>query len=199
MNAMELFLKDGRSAAVFYCGQCRIVHPSEAEANQCCAPYRCDKCGHETPRYHTRCDACRRIVEAEAERVRFEKAEKLTAWDGFIYRDGTGRDGYSQSLEDFYDYWECDHDDGDEFPQYVWACKANHFVNADVSDITERMADEAYEDWEPDTLDGLEELKAAIDKFNEANADVCSYQPDYTKAILLTPPELFAAIKPTNV
>jgi hypothetical protein len=50
---------------------------------------------------------------------------------------------------------------------------------------TERMADTAWEDWDPDSLHWLEELKAALEKFNEANAAVCSYFPDYTKAVLV--------------
>ena len=185
MNATELFLKEGKSAGVFYCEKCRFIHRTSAEADQCCQPYKCDKCGKEIERYRTRCNACRNAADEEVERVRFEKAEKLTAWDGWVFSEGIGRDGYSHSLSDFYDNWADEHDEGGVPPKYVWACKATHFVRADVSDITERMADDAYEDWEPDTLNGLVELKAALDKFNEVNADVCSYRPDYTKAILL--------------
>jgi hypothetical protein len=67
----------------------------------------------------------------------------------------------------------------------VWSCKKNHFAVADVSDITERICDNAYEGFDPDDLNGLDELKAAIEKFNDANKDVVSYEPDYGLAILL--------------
>ena len=112
-------------------------------------------------------------------------AKKKKEWDGWVYLEGTGRDGYSESLSDFWDNWESDHEEGDEKPAYVWACKKNHFAVADVSDITERIADNGYEDFDVDTLDGLDELKAAIEKFNDANKEVVSYEPDYGVAILL--------------
>jgi hypothetical protein len=104
---------------------------------------------------------------------------------GWVYLDGTGRDGYSESVEDFWENWENDADESAEKPKYVWACQENHFAVADVSDITERIADNGYEDFDSETLDGLDELKAAIEKFNEANKDVVSYEPDYGIAILL--------------
>jgi len=88
-------------------------------------------------------------------------------------------------VEAFWDNWECEADDDDEKPKYVWACKKNFFAVADVSDITERIADNGYEDFDPDDLNGLDDLKAAIEKFNEANKDVVSYEPDYGVAILL--------------
>ena len=186
MNATELYLKEGKSAGVFYCEKCRNVAGSQHLAEQCCKNYLCSKCGKDTgSRSWLVCDACRAADEVAKERARFEKAEKLSAWDGLVYLEGTGRDGFSDSLSDFYDNWADDHDEGGELPKYVWACKANHFVNAAVSDITERMCDYAYEDFDPETLDGLDELKSALQKFNEANAAVCSYGPDYSKAILL--------------
>lgn len=186
MNATELYLKDGKSAGIFYCEKCRCVAGSQVLAEQCCKDYLCSKCGKDVgSRSWLVCDACRAADEIAKEHERFEKAEKLTTWDGWVYLEGIGSEGFSQSLSDFYDNWADEHDEGGELPKYVWACKVNHFVNADVSDITDRMADEAYEDWDADTLDGLDELKAALAKFNEVNAAVCSYQPDYSKAILL--------------
>lgn len=188
MNATELHLKDGKSAGIFFCAKCRHVAGSQHLAEQCCNNYLCSKCGKDVgSRMWLVCEPCRDAADLEKERERFEKSEKLTEWNGWVYLEGTGREGFSESLSDFYDNWADDHDEGGELPKYVWACKANHFVRADVSDITERMCDDAYEDFEPDTLNGLDELKAALDKFNEVNAAVCSYQPDYSKAILLNP------------
>ena len=103
----------------------------------------------------------------------------MTTWDGWIF---DGNDFY-ESVEDMLDMLD---GDGRESPEYVWSCKPDYFVKADVGDITEQMADRAYEDWDPETLNGLDELKVALDRFNEANKHVCSYSPDYSKAIILT-------------
>ena len=180
MNATELFVKEGKSAGIYFCGQCRCVSRTQAEAEQCCKPYACDKCGKEILRYHTRCDDCHNVERARVERERFDKAEKLTEWTGWVYCEGLGfRDGFFESIAEL--------SDEEGLPEYVWTCTPDHFVHADVSDITERIADQAYEDWDPDELNGLEELRAALDKFNEANKDAISYSPDYTKAVLLKP------------
>jgi len=187
MNATELYLKDGKPTHIFYCEKCRYISSSQELAEQCCKNYQCSQCGKDTgQRAWTICDDCRAANSAEKERERFEKAEKLSDWDGWVYLEGTGNDGYHQSLSDFYDNWADDHDEGGTLPEYVWSCRPNHFVRADVSDITERMDDEAYEDFDPETLNGLPELKAAIETFNAANASVCSYEPDYSKAILIS-------------
>lgn len=185
MNATELFHQDGKSAEIFYCGQCRIVARSKELAELCCAKRKCQRCGGEAPSGWLICDACRKLKEVEEEKERFEKAEKITKWDGWVFSEGHGyQDGYFESLSEFLD-WCQDEEIPESEVTYVWACKSNQFVNADVSDITERICDNAYEDFEPDCLNGLEELKAALEKFNEANACQLAYNPDYTKAVLI--------------
>lgn len=186
MNAIELYHQDGKSTGVFYCTNCRCVKPDKDAADKCCEPTKCQYCGKESGRqYYLACESCDYANQVKKESDRFEKAEKRTQWDGWVYLEGTGRDGYSESLSDFYDNWADDHDEGGELPEYVWACSKNHFAVADVSDITERIGDNAYEDFDTDDLNGLDDLKAAIEKFNEANNDVVSYEPDYKIAILL--------------
>ena len=74
---------------------------------------------------------------------------------------------------------------GLDIPEYLWTCEANHFVRVDVSDVTERLDDCSYEDWDPETLNGLEALKEALNAFCEANKDVVSYTPNFKKAVLL--------------
>ena len=187
MNTTELFHQDGRSAGVFYCGECRLVHRTKELTDQCCAPNKCSICGKDKERYYTKCPACLHLAELQKEQERFEKAEKLTKWDGWVYLEGTGSDGYSESVDAFIEDWEDNHDENEPLPAYVWTCEENHFVNASVEDITQQMADSAYEHWEPDSLKGLPELQTALDKFNEANKDAVSFQPDYKVALLLAP------------
>jgi hypothetical protein len=184
MNATELYLKDGRSARIFFCARCRCVAPTEDLAGKCCQNYHCQVCGKDTgERGWLVCNACRCRGEEVKEASRFARAEKLSQWDGWIYAEGVG-DEYFDCVETMLE--ACD-SDGLDAPEYVWACKENHFIQGAVSDITERVADEAYEGFDPDGLEGLDELKDAIEKFNKANKDVVSYSPDYTKALVLKP------------
>lgn len=183
MNATELYLKDGRAAGIFFCGECRIVHRDESLANQCCSPRFCTRCGvAEQPKYSLLCEPCARLASAERERERFEKAEKVEEWDGWVYCEGTGRDGYSESIEELLDLLE---DSGDPIPPYVWTCTAIPFAAVTIDEIKDRICDDAYEDFDADDLSGLDDLKEALDKFNQANEGVLSYQPDYTKAVLI--------------
>lgn len=188
MNATELYLKDGRFAGIFYCSECHLVKLTKDQADRCCEPTKCQYCGKESGRKHyLACESCERANQLKKEAERFDKAEKLTQWDGWVFLEGTGRDGHYESLSDFWDNWELEHYEADEKPKYVWTCKKIHFAVADVSDITERIADNGYEDFDTDDLNGLDDLKAAIEKFNEANKDVVSYEPDYKRAVILKP------------
>lgn len=186
MNATELYLKDGKSAGVFYCEKCRHVAGSQILADQCCKNYLCSRCGNDVgSRSWLICETCRHAADVEKELDRFNRAEKLTAWDGWVFLEGTGHDGFSESLSEFCDYWSDEYGEGAKLPEYVWACKVNHFVRATIDDIIGGMESEAPDDFDFDSLEGLHELESALEKFNQENSDVCSYSPDYSKAILL--------------
>lgn len=186
MNAIQLHFSDGKPAGVWYCSNCKCVARSQELAEQCCAPRKCSACGEPVrEQYRTLCEDCRKIDEETRERDRFSKAEKLAEWKGWVW-DPEGRgwklDGFSESVEEFLEYLE---DQEQEIPEYVWACKPVQFVHGELADITDKIIDNAYEDFDVNELDGLWELKAAIEKFNELNKDVVSYEPDYSKAVLL--------------
>lgn len=186
VNAIELFHKDGRSAGVWHCEKCRIVAPSQEQAEACCRPYKCTGCGAECERYHTLCRVCVEAKQEQQERERFDKAEKLTEWDGWVYSDGRGfQDGYFDSLDDFMEFVL---EEGIEPPNYVWACKSEAFACIDVDHVLEHIEQNGYDDFDSDTLKGIPELKAALNAFTEANKDVLSYTPDYSTAVLLTQP-----------
>ena len=183
---IELFHQDGKPAGVFYCAKCRSVKRTKAEADKCCEPSNCQYCGKESGRqYVTVCDTCKRANQIKYLANRFEKAKKLTEWEGWVYLDGTGNDGFSESLSSFWEDWDDNHTEDKEKPAYVWGCKRVQLVRADVSDITDRISDDADEDFDTSDMNGLEDLEMAIEKFNKANEDVVSYEPDYGVAILL--------------
>lgn len=189
MNATELFHQDGRTAGIFFCGECRNVARTEAAANQCCAPYKCTVCGTDVDRktYRTVCPPCEKAKREAAEKARFDAAEKLTEWDGWIMAEGIGyRDGFFQSVDELSEYVE---DDGDtEMPAYVWTCDPSYFCKLSIEEVTERLTEncDAYEDFSVDDMSGVKELEAAIDAFNAANTGVVSYQPNMKRALVLS-------------
>lgn len=179
MSAMELFQKDGKSAGIFYCSTCRCVAKTQGEAERCCQPYKCQKCGKECEKYWTICTECRKKEEAEKEQKRFDAATKIPAaeYSGWLYFTDKFYEGVEQLLED----------NPDDSPEWAWACTANHFARVDVDDTLQRIAEDedAYEDFDSSDLRGIDELTAAVDAFNKANEGVVSYSPDFTRAVML--------------
>jgi hypothetical protein len=179
MQAQELFLSTGKSAGVYYCTKCKLVRKTQAEAEDCCSPYKCQQCGTETERYYTICNSCLRKKEHAEELARFEKSEKLTSFCGWIFHN----DRFYESIGDMLN----DIDDDLDIPEYVWATTECHFVQLDICNVSELACntDSAYEDFDSSDLDGIDELKIAIDEFNKANYSHISYLVDYTKAVLV--------------
>jgi hypothetical protein len=104
-------------------------------------------------------------------------------WDGWVYSEGLGyQDGYFQDVESLLDHCVVDEI---QPPAYCWACNPIWFAHVDVGQVLDWINDGAYEDFDSDTLSGVEDLKAALEVFNAANKDVCSYEPNYSKAVLL--------------
>jgi hypothetical protein len=184
VNAIELHHADGRTAGVWYCEKCKCVSATKFAADECCLPRKC-ACGKECEPGWAICEECRESARLIREAQRFEKAEKLTEWDGHLFIDGFGSE-YFDDIDAIVCDWECG--DGDTPPAYAYACKKTPMVDRDSSDVVECI--EGYEDWDGE-LNGVEELEEAIQKFNKANADKYLLEPDYSKVILLDP-SLFA-------
>lgn len=189
MNAKELFHQDGKTAGVYYCGECRIVAKTREQADECCAPYKCAYCGCAVPRknYRTACADCIAANDEKKERERFEKAEKVEEWEGPVFCDAASyNEGFFPSLGELFDYFGCeanfDENGSEGIPAYVWTCRVIPFVSYDVGSIKESL--EGYEDWEGDT-DGDDELQAALDAWAEKNKGRVRWEPDYSRAVVL--------------
>jgi hypothetical protein len=187
-HAIELYHQDGHTAGIFYCSECRIVHLTKLAADRCHGTGKCEKCG-EVVRFGVVCSACQgqEFREKEQKRIAelFEKAEKIPAadHDGFVfYEKASHNNGYFESVEDFIEWTEYY---PEHRPAYVWSCESHPPRLADVSDVTESIISEMWEDADESDLYGVPELAAAIDAFNEANKDVQIYEPDFTKAVIL--------------
>lgn len=183
-EAIELFHQDGKPSGIFYCSTCRCVHVSKERAVECHGPRVCS-CGKPIEsRYASECPECDRRKWQEKiqkdELDRFEAATKIKASE-FTGDQAFWDDKYYDSVEDALDgYLKPDHR-----PEYIWAAKNQGLPKASLDDLIERVIEGAWEDADSDDLNGVEELQAAVDKFNEENAGVPVYMPDFTLAILI--------------
>lgn len=189
MNAKELYHADGTATGIFYCAQCRIVARSQHLAEECCKARVCPSCGGEVePKsFYNKCDPCIRREREDRELEKLHKAEKVTQWDGWVYRDGFGSmagggEGFAEDIASMLEW--CD-EEGCEYPDYVWTCAAIPFAQVSINDILERIVENGYEDFNCDDLEGVKALEAAIEIFNEANKAVVKYEPDYTRAVIV--------------
>lgn len=182
-EAIELYKRDGTSAGIFYCSECRIVFKTKEEAENCHGVRLC-ACGKTIERrFYSECDDCRRKIENEKastrERDRFEKATKIAAAEykgDKIFAD----DEYYDEIEDYLDAFEQSQE-----PEYVWACKNIGVPLASTESLYENLLEGMWEDADVNDLNGIDELEAAVKAFNEANRAIRVYEPDYDVAILV--------------
>lgn len=181
MKATELYLEGGKSAGIFFCGKCRIVHRTQTEAEACCVPPRC-QCGAEVEsRGWTTCRDCRDASAAKKEAERYAAAEKIKAadWPGPVWCDVNTNDGYFRTVDDLVEQF-----DAEERPAHVFVCTSRPVCWLDYYRIIEDATQEAYEDFDSDSLTGEAELTAAIDAFNEKNKDNVVWTADYSRAVV---------------
>ncbi len=130
------------------------------------------------------------VYHQKKDKEKFDKAEKIPAaeWYGPVYLEGTGwHEDYSSSVDDFLD-WLADDNENNETEQwhpYVWACDSFPTCHLDLDDIINNATEEAHENFEIHQLKGVEELREAIDKFNELNKEEVSWMPNFHKVIIL--------------
>ncbi len=144
MNAQELFLKDGASAKVWYCSECKIVAKNKEDADNCCKRNDCKYCGKIVERLHWLShDEC-------AESNRRKKTEKLDTWDGMVFYEGK----YFSGVEDLLEHLEIMEE---EIPDYVYVCKTDPFPKINIDHIIEKIKENSYENV-MDSVAGLENL-----------------------------------------
>ena len=183
-HAVELYKKDGTSAGIFFCSQCRIVHPTQAQAEWCHGERLCS-CGNKIKQGYSlrKCGECEtkefRAKEEAKENERFEEATKISESEyrgAHVYCG----DSYYESVEEAVDQFL----EGQE-PEYVWACRDHGIPTVDIEEATCNIIDNMWDDAEVSDLNGVEELEAALATFNEANKSIQIWEPDYSTAILV--------------
>lgn len=178
MEAFELLLPGGEASGIFACERCRDTsrgHRAREYAESCCTCARCGRpfdAAERKYRHGHMHDACSAAYRRERDAEREAKAEKVEAWDGWVYSEGGGgQDGYFRSLDEFVDHCESE----GIRPEFVWTADEVAFPGLDVGDILDDLAEAMnYED-AGDHIVGTEALKAAVDAFNAANAKSVSY------------------------
>jgi hypothetical protein len=198
LNGKQLFWGDGKPVMakgrngqqLWCCETCGSLKLDQESADKCCVcsycdqPIEQDKIGKGDYSYiHGKCSDER---EREREAARIEKAEKLDSWDGPVQWDGVRGgwgDGFFSSLDELIESLEDDDDDdGAELPEYVWCCKEAKRARISLSSVLENLAEDMYED-AADNFQGVDELQAAVDKFNELNKSVISWEPNYKRMV----------------
>lgn len=190
MNQQELFLASGKSAGVWYCGECRHVWKLQGDAANCC---KCSLCGEKIDKanvnhgdYQTMHGGCMDMHLAERRQQALDQAVEIVGYEGYVFLDGAGsHDGYFQSMDELLE-WAEDSDGDDEpelnLPEFVHTCIERPFRVVDVSHIVERFSADSFEEID-EHLIGLNELEAALDAFNAANRHLVSYDPDYRRKV----------------
>lgn len=187
-EAIELYKKDGATAGIFYCSECRCVYKTRDEADNCHGEKLC-ACGKKIERrFYAECDdfQSKRWNEEsrQKEAERLEKAKKISEKEytgTFVFGPD---DNYYEDIESAIDQYL----EGQE-PEYVWACKDIGVPKANAESIYENLLDNMWEDADHNDLNGVDELEAAVEAFNKANDSIHVWTPDYSTAVLVEPRE----------
>lgn len=185
MNAVELFHQDGRPAGVFFCHKCRAVKKDKADADSCCEPKICPKCGGDMGNYHAICSACWTLDRQAKENERMAKADKLEVWGGPVYHEGFGdNEWYFANLDELLDYAA---DNGyknepETLPEYVFVCNEIPFKCYSFGSFMEHTCDGMFEG-HMDFIKGEDSLKLAFKRFEAMNKELVSWDVDYTRAV----------------
>lgn len=185
MNAIQLIRPDsGQPADMWACGKCNRLCQCKEVVETCCSP--CRTCGKPPkPTGMGTCWECRSNEFAASERVRLanlaSKAKRDPEWSGWVFSDeySGGSDGFFDSPEEFMEQLNDDIDRDPDLgrPEFVWATVSRPIVNIGVDDVLGLITEDRPENWDESDLNGVDELKAAIDAFNAANPALM-YEPD---------------------
>ena len=154
------------------CSNCKQLWPQPDMAERCCVCEGCGKTKASREAGSRRCSECFTVHLLEIDRKQLEEATELTNYTGPVCIG----DKYWESLEKMLDGL-----DPNEVPDFVHTCDINHY-NLDVGTIIEELHEQAgLEDSQ--SLGGIAELAAAVDKFNETNADVVWWSLDHSTKV----------------
>jgi hypothetical protein len=199
---LEVVVKGGEKVVGYACSVCNLYHsptiyagngPSVYEAARDaavrCCDRRCEDCNDPLEKgwHYTVCKPCHGKRDAKREQERYEKATKVpeTEYDGAVFDEGGNgsQEGYFESLEELREYF-----DGDDLPEWVWACTSRGFGKFDAGDVIDNELSDHHED----ARDWLEAgataaLQTALDAWVETYAKaVVTWEADHSRVVVLT-------------
>lgn len=158
--------------------QTKILKPAER--------VRCNECGAITRTGSATCGPCfeARTFRQHQQRLRNARIIAAASHDSWVFADGFGcNDGYFQDLDRLLD--DCAADEI-EPPCYVHPCEPTSPPQLDIAHMIECITEEEHEDFDAGDLIGIEELEAAVDRFNAAQKSY-SWMWDPGRVIVLDP------------
>jgi len=156
------------------CLVCNKIHEDLGRAKRCCQTRLCE-CGEIIDNdFHTHCRACLWLNEMLklSEKVLKKTIVPYSEYKGeMVYADWISHNEGFVEPSAVWDYLGDDLDEDETHGIYAEATFKQDIVTASLDDVISRCADQAWDDWDADSLSGCEELEAAMKKFNEANKD----------------------------
>lgn len=188
MNAYYLHRPDGTKTETSACGNCgQIAGKGNFDISQkCCTCYECGApltADEKKSRslYHEGCDRMRRAV---IDMKRLEKAELVAGYDGPVYCEGVSGGSYGDGyFSDVHELAEniAHHDEAPDV-KFAYCCESSPVAQLNADSILENATEGSFED-AMDSLVGVDQFRAAVDAFNEANKNVLSWDWDMKRKV----------------
>lgn len=187
MNAVFLSMPDGSETDISICTSCGAAARGRTNfdiSEKCCT---CWECGgpltaeekKHPGHYHAACDRLRR---GKMDLARMENAALVENYNGPVFADGVrgGQDGYFRSLDELQDAL-ADYDETAPCLEFAYCCTVSP-IRINLDSVLEQITEEAYEDAYED-IKGVGELQESVDKFNATNAEIQTWNADYTRKV----------------
>lgn len=178
-DPVEIFMKvDGEFKQIQHhvCGECGYINNSRQFAYDCCRQFVCELCGKDAYQHYSHCSSC-------IDKINMDKREEIQSHDGPVYCERSDRwfESYEEAAEHFQDLQD---DEESYIPEFLIPAEKVQIPNMDAGDIIENFCADLFEDAE-DHLNGAEELRDAIKKFNDANKSIFQWKQIPKKKIRL--------------
>ena len=157
----------------------------------------CPHCGNVLTRRDYQCNCAGAKAERHNKKIAkekeiFNKSIKLNYDDekaksmNMLYSEDYGYgEGYFTEWEEFFEYWNDNHDDSEDKPTYVWGTTSSK-IGVDAADIVERATEDLHEDASSNISDeDVNELQNYLDKWCEKQIGTTTYYMTNKYSVLI--------------